>query len=488
MIVMKFGGSSLESASAIEQVASIVKAHLEQRPTIVVSAMGKTTGGLVEAADHAARGSSYLAWRQVGELRAFYVQETKRLLRGQAQRFVDQNLVPKFRELSQLLIDLCEGERQLTPEAQDEILSYGERISSEIVAAAFHRLGIRTAHLDARKLILTDNQFTHATPLYWETYAKLRRTIPFLEEGTVPVMGGFIGATEGGATTTLGRGGSDLTASIVGAGLCAEEIQIWTDVDGMLTCDPRVMDGGHRLRSISYGEAEEMARLGAKVLHPAAMAPAVRQRIPIIIRNSRRPGIEGTQIVAESNGTSTVKSISCKTGMTLVHLDVRHIGGLPSITEGLGDLFRRNQIAVELVQARPSGVSFAVENSTRMSELLRNVDRSVQVRVEEDRAVIGLVGDGVGSTPSLMSRALRVLEGIDVRMNGQGSSLIMLCFVVPEGQLRRSVESLHREFFSAVDPQIFVSARQSVEIAPQAVGQHRRPFTFSDGSRIVPNH
>jgi len=247
------------------------------------------------------------------------------------------------------------------------------------------------------------------------------------------------------------------------------------------------MDGGHRLRSISYRAAEEMAKLGAKVLHPATMAPAMRQRIPITIRNTRRPGIEGTQIVAKPNGTSTVKSIACKTGMTVVHLDVRHVGGLPSITEGLGNLFARNQIAVELVQARQGGVSFAVENSTRMSELLRNVDRSVQVRVEEDRAVIGLVGEGVGSTPSLMARALHALQTIDVRMNGQGSSLFMLCFVVPDGELRRSVESLHREFFSAVDPEIFVSARESVEITPEAIGQYRT-FAFPDRSRIVPTH
>ena len=487
MIVMKFGGSSVESASAIEQVALIVKAHLEQRPTVVVSAMGKTTDAIVQAVDHAARGNSYLAWRQISELRNLHFQETKRLLRIQAQRFLDQNIAPKFRELHQLLIELSEGDRELSPELNDEILSYGERISSEIVAAGFHRLGIPTAHLDARKLILTDNQFTHATPLYWETYAKLRRTIPYLAEGTVAVMGGFIGATEDGATTTLGRGGSDLTTSIVGSGLCAEEIQIWTDVDGMLTCDPRVLDGGHRLRSISYREAEEMARLGAKVLHPATLAPAMRQRIPITIRNTRRPGIEGTQVVAKSNGTGTVKSIACKTGMTVVHLDVRHVGGLPSITEGLGSLFARNGIAVELVQARQAGVSFAVENSNRLPELLRSVDQSVQVRVEEDRAVIGLVGEGVGSTPSLMGRALSALQGVDVRMNAQGSSLLMLCFVVPESSLRKSVENLHREFFSAVDPEIFVSARASVEISPEAVTQ-RRLLVFPGGSRIVPTH
>ncbi len=485
MIVMKFGGSSVESASAIEKVASIVKAHQDRRPVVVVSAMGKTTDGLVAAADHAARGNSYLAWRQLGELRNFHIQETQRLLRSQAQVFIEQHINPKFRELHVLLTSLAEGDRQLTPELRDEILSYGERLSSQIVAAAFNRLGIKAAHLDARRLILTDNQFTHAEPLYWETYAKLRRTLPYLGEDTVAVMGGFIGATEAGATTTLGRGGSDLTASIVGAGICADEIQIWTDVDGMLTCDPRVLERGHRVRTISYREAEEMARLGAKVLRPATVAPAIRQRIPISIRNTRRPEVEGTQIVAKANGSNgTVKSIACKKNMTVVHLDVRHVGVLPSITEGLGSLFARHNITVELVQARPAGVSFAIADSAVLPELLHKVDHSVQVRVEEERAVVGLVGEGVGSTPSLMSRALSALKGINVRMHSQGSSLSTLCFAVPETDLPGAVECLHREFFSAVDPEVFAAAREIVEVAPGA--DRQRSLVLAGGSRTVP--
>ena len=488
MIVMKFGGSSLESASAIERVASIVKSHLERRPVVVVSAMGRTTNGLVAAADHASRGNAYLAWRQLGELQNSHMQETRRLLRGQAQRFIDQSVKPKFHDLHMLLARLAEGDLQLTPELNDEVLSYGERLSSEIVAAAFHCLGVRTAHLDAREFLLTDNQFTHATPLYWETYAKLRRTIPYLAEGTVAVMGGFIGATEEGVTTTLGRGGSDLTASIVGAGICADEIQIWTDVDGMLTCDPRVLDVGHRVRSISYREAEEMARLGAKVLHPATVAPAIRQRIPITIRNTRRPEIEGTQIVAKASGPNgTVKSIAGKTGMTVVHLDVRHVGGLPSITEGLGSLFERYNIAVELVQARQTGVSFTIENSAVLSELLRKVDQSVQVRVEEERAVISLVGDGVGSVPAVMSRAVIALKAIDVRMHAQGSSLSTVCFAVPENEVRRSVESLHREFFATLDPEVFAGRRDTVEAGPDEARQ-RRAFALPGSSGIMAAH
>ncbi len=482
MIVMKFGGSSVESASAIERVASIVNSHLPERPVVVVSAMGKTTDTLVAAADHAYRGNSYLAWRKLGELRDFHIRETRRLLRSQAPVFIEQNIAPKFRELHPLLTALAEGDRRLTPELKDEILSYGERLSSEIVAAAFHRLGIKAAHLDARQFILTDNHFTHAAPLYWETFAKLRRTLPYLSEGTVAVMGGFIGATEDGVTTTLGRGGSDLTASIVGAGICADEIQIWTDVDGMLTCDPRVLDAGHRLRSISYREAEEMARLGAKVLHPATVAPAIRQRIPITIRNTRRPEIEGTQIVAKSNGSAgTVKSITCKPGMTVVHLDVRHVGGLPSITEGLGNLFARHNIAVELVQARQTGVSFAIENSAMLPDLLRKVDQSVQVRVEEEQTVIGLVGEGIGSAPAIMSRATRALKDTGVRMQAQGFSLSTICFAVPETDVRRSVENLHREFFAILDPEVFAASREAVDLAAEASPQ--RTFTLAANPR-----
>ena len=178
--------------------------------------------------------------------------------------------------------------REVTPALLDEIASFGQRMSSQIVAAALEIGGVPSVHLDARQLILTDSRHTHATPLYWESYANWRE-IPYLGDGRVAVMGGFIGATKDGVTTTLGRGGSDLTASIVGAGISADEIQIWTDVDGMLTCDPRVFQGGYRLRSLSYQEAAALAGSGAKVLHPDTVTPAIRQRIPLVIRNSRRP-------------------------------------------------------------------------------------------------------------------------------------------------------------------------------------------------------
>jgi aspartate kinase len=367
-------------------------------------------------------------------------------------------------ELHDLLIELEDG-RKLTPQLQDQALSYGERLSSEIVAAAFGRLGMKTAHINACDVIVTDNQFTRATPLYWETYAKLRRTAAITARESVVVMGGFIGATTNGVITTFGRGGSDFTASLAGAGVSAEEIQIWTDVDGMLTCDPRVLRGGYRLRAISYDEAAEMSRLGAKVLHPATVAPAVRQGIPISIRNSRHPDLEGTFISPQATRHSgIVKSIACQKDMAVIHLTVGAAAGLQGISDGLNDLFMRNGITVHLVQARPDGVSFAVENSPLLPELLRSVDESVRITVEEDMSVVSLVGEGITSLPSIGDRAVALLKDAGIRLMAQGSSRLSMSFAIPEAALAASIEKLHHEFFRSPAADVFAAAPESERV------------------------
>jgi len=455
MIVMKFGGSSLESAGAIVQAASIVKEHLDQKPVVVVSAMGKTTDWLRAAARSAGRGNSYSAWQQTEALRRMHFTEIRGVLAQRAEPFLRDSIAPMFRELHELLVEVSDG-RHFTPEIQDEVLSYGERLSSVIVAEAFRHLGIHAAQVDARKVIVTGDQFTHAQPLYWDTYARLRRTVGLLARDRVVVMGGFIGSTLGGATTTLGRGGSDLTASLVGAGISADEIQIWTDVDGMLSCDPRVLAGGYRLREISFQEAQEMARCGAKVLQPAAVAPAQRQGIPIVIRSSRRPEVEGTRVVSKvQTAPGIVKCLTSKAGMAVVHLRVKSQGMLSSITDGLADMFAREHIPVDLIQAREQGISFAVENWPGLAEVLRQVDESVDITVEEDRAAIWLVGEGVAHAPATLARAHAALQVADVRLTSQGSSSLSLGFAIPEAGIRAAMEGLHREFFAAPDRNVF---------------------------------
>jgi aspartate kinase len=468
---MKFGGSSLDSASAVEQAASIVKEHLDQKPVVVVSAMGKTTDRLLDAAQSGARGDSYSARQHVEMLRRMHCHETRSVLGQRAEPFLRDSIAPMFRELHELLVELSEG-RQFTPEMQDRILSYGERLSSLIVAEAFRHLGIHAAQVDARKVIVTGDQFTHAQPLYWDTYARLRRTVGLLARDRVVVMGGFIGSTLSGATTTLGRGGSDLTASLVGAGISADEIQIWTDVDGMLSCDPRVLAGGYRLREISYQEAREMARFGANVLQTAAVAPALRQRIPIVIRNSRRPEVAGTRVVSKAQtAPGIVKCLTSKTGMAVVHLRVENQGMLSSITDGLADLFAREQIAVDLIQARAQGISFAMENWPGLSEVLRKVDGSVDITVEEDRAAVWLVGEGIAHVASTLTRARAALQIADVRLTSQGSSSLSLGFAIREAQLQAAMEALHREFFAVSDRNVFAVPEVAPLRALQATSQ-----------------
>jgi aspartate kinase len=467
---MKFGGSSLASAGAIQQAASIVHQHLDRKPVVIVSAMGNTTDRLLDAASFAARGNSYSAGQQTEALRRMHCYETRGVLGQRAEPFLRDSIAPLFRELQLQLVELSEG-RQFTPEIQDQALSYGERLSSLIVAEAFRHFGIHAAQVDARKVIVTNDQFTHAQPWHWDTYARLRRTVGLLANDRVVVMGGFIGSTPEGATTTLGRGGSDLTASLVGAGISADEIQIWTDVDGMLSCDPKVLAGGYRLREISFQEAHEMARCGAKVLQPASVAPAERQRIPIVIRNSRRPEVEGTRVVSVvQTAPGIVKCLTSKAGMAAVHLRVKNRGILSSITDGLADLFARENVPVELIQAHEQGISFAVQNWPGLSGLLRKVDESVNVTVEEDRAAIWLVGEGIAHLPATLTRARAALQIADVRLTSQGSSSLTLGFAIREADLQPAMEALHREFFAAPDSQIFeVGQRRGAGTLPAAL-------------------
>jgi aspartate kinase len=484
MIVMKFGGSSLASAAAIKWVAGIVKSFEREGPIVVVSAMGRTTDRLEEALESAARGWAYSAWRRLEDLRQYHFQETQRLLGASASQLLAQRIAPQFRKLHELLIEIEEG-RKPTPQITDEVLSYGERVSSEIMAAALEQAGVKTRHVASNDVIITDDQFTHATPLCWETYARLRRTVALYARDRVVVMGGFIGATRQGEITTLGRGGSDVTASLVGAGVCASEIQIWTDVDGILTCDPRVLHGGYRLRSLGYEEADEMARLGAKVLCTKTVAPAVRQGIPIVVRNSRRPEIEGTLVGPQAvRKPGVVKSITSKPGMTVIHLFVPRTGMLRSISEGLSDRFARNQVPVEFVQAQPDGVSFAVLSSRQIPELVRDLDSSARVAVEEDSAIVSLVGEGITAEPLVTKRAtLAVLKDSGLRMASQTFSPWSISFAVQESKLAVTVENLHREFFRAPDPEIFAAgdaerrlpgvAPEGHAVGPAAVGSYR---------------
>ncbi len=455
MIVMKFGGTSVESAAAIERVAGIVKAREGRRPVVVVSAMGKTTNKLLAIANAAIDGTRQEYIRQLHDLRDMHSREARLIVplseRAPLDRFLDEH----FQELTELVKGLAVlGE--LTPRSIDAISSYGERLSSFIVTLAFRHFGMQAEHLDARDVIVTDRRHTHAAPLFLETYARLAKTIPPLSERAVVVMGGFIGSTEDGVTTTLGRGGSDFTASIVGAGIEAEEIQIWTDVDGMLTADPTILPGGHRVKTISFAEAAELAYFGAKVLHPATVVPAVEKNIPVLILNSRRPEVPGTRIVSEAvHCGNVVKSIACKRKIAVFNIHSTRMFMAHGFLRRIFEVFDRLETSVDMVATSEVSVSLTVDVFDRLDEIQSELRQFADVEIEKNQSIVCLVGDNIRYTPGVARRIFNALDGINIRMISQGASLLNLGFVIAEDDLRVSVAALHKEFFSELDDAVF---------------------------------
>jgi len=455
MIVMKFGGTSVESAAAIERVAGIVRAREARHPVVVVSAMGKTTNKLLAIANAAILGRREEYIGLLHDLRDFHSREARLVVPLDERAELDRTLDAHFQELTELVKGLAVlGE--LTPRSVDAISSYGERLSSYIVTLAFRHFGMAAEHVDSRRVIVTDNRHTQAAPDFAETYARLAATVaPLAEEGVV-VMGGFIGATVEGVTTTLGRGGSDFTASIVGAGIGAEEIQIWTDVDGMLTADPTIFPGGHRVKTISFAEAAELAYFGAKVLHPATVVPAMEKNIPVSILNSRRPDVAGTRIVSEPVACSNVvKSIACKRNITLVNVHSTRMLMAHGFLRRIFEAFDRYRTAVDMVSTSEVSVSLTIDNTARLDEILAELRQIAEVDVERGQTIVCLVGDNIRYTPGVARRTFMALEGVNIRMISQGASLLNLSFAIAEADLGRAVEALHREFFATLDPAVF---------------------------------
>src|SRR5215472_2947603 len=443
MIVMKFGGTSVESAAAIERVASIVKARAALKPVVVVSAMGKTTNKLLAIAASAIAGKREDYIPQLHDLRDFHSREARQVVPLADRAALDRTLDDHFQELTELVKGLAVlGE--LTPRSIDAISSYGERLSSYVVTLAFRHFGMDAVHVDSRRVIVTDRRHTQAAPIFGETYARLERTIPPLAEKHVVVMGGFIGSTEDGVTSTLGRGGSDYTASIVGAGIGAKEIQIWTDVDGMLTADPTILPGGHRVKTISFNEAAELAYFGAKVLHPATVVPAIEKNIPVLILNSRRPDIAGTRIVAETVPCeNVVKSIACKRRIALLNVHSTRMLMAHGFLHRIFEIFDRYETPVDMVATSEVSVSLTIDNLKRLPEITAELRQFAEVESETDQTIVCLVGDNIRYTPGVARRVFNALDGINIRMISQGASLLNISFVVAEQDVFRTVEALH---------------------------------------------
>ncbi len=450
MIVVKFGGTSVGDADAIKRSAEIVRGRLDRSPIVVVSALGGTTNALLAVGEQSAKGHLIGALRGVENLRDRHLHECENLLgRTPEADDIASELSAMFDELAHLA-EALSTLGHVTPRSLDAIASYGEQLSSSLVTAYFTRCDLQAQYVDARDVMVTDDKFMEAEPQTEAIAERARELIhPLVQQGKVPVMGGFIGSTPAGITTTLGRGGSDYSASLIGAALSAEAIEIWTDVDGMLTADPRVVDGAQLIEQIRFDEASELASFGAKVLHPNTIAPAVRLGIPVFIYNSRRPEGKGTRITFDAPHRP-VSAIAGKADVTVVKVTAARMLLAHGFLRRVFEIFERHQTSVDVVATSEISVSVTIDDPARLDALLIELRSLGDVSIERNRGIVAVVGAGICDAGGAMGRALMALGDVKIHMMSLSATGINLTVIVNQDAVAPAIKRLHSEFFGSV--------------------------------------
>ncbi len=463
MLVMKFGGTSVGDAARIRDVIEIVRGRLARRPVVVVSAQSGVTNELIALAESAAKGETAAA----GLRNRF-----EKLL---ADLELSGDLIEEELDELDALLKGVTLVGDLTPRSMDRMMSYGERCSARIVAAAMTKAGIPAApHMAYDVGLLTDSSYGAAVvePSTYDEISRLlepalslwpseeRRAPRSPDEipahrvaaptAEVPVVTGFIAKDKDGFLTTLGRGGSDYTAAIFGAALGAEEIEIWTDVDGVMSADPRIVPEAKSLDRMSFAEAAELAYYGAKVIHPATIQPAVAKDIPIRVLNTFRPDSPGTLILSTVPGAGPgVRSIASKSGITTIHVTSARMLLQHGFMARLFQVFERHRVVIDMVSTSEVSVSVTTDNPRDLAALAADLRAFAEVRVEAGRSILCLVGDRLRDLPDVMERIFGTLRkaSIPVRMISVGASRINVSLVVDQADGARAVQALHREFF-----------------------------------------
>jgi aspartate kinase len=445
---MKFGGTSLEDAVAIRRAAQIVRHRLNHRPIVVVSALSNVTDELLEAGRLAAKGQLEQANELLVSLQRRHEQVVQQSAGPAQAEALRAQLEEDFGKMRQILKGVA-GAGELTPRLQDHLVSFGEMMASRIVQAAFTHAGLDAVWVNALDLIVTDAAHTQATPLWEETDEKLYAALlPLIAQDKIPMLGGFIGATLDGIPTTLGRGGSDFTASIVGVAVQAGRIEIWTDVDGILTTDPKLCAEARRVPTMSFEEAADLAYFGARMLHPAAITPAMRKNIPVWVLNSRNPEGKGTEIVAHPPEECSIKAITAKKGVTVV--DVQAVRWFaPELLREIFEVFERHQYGMDFLSASRGSLSLLVTSTDALPKIAEELKGLATVRWEGAKALVCLVGEKVRRQPEIASQVFRALSEVDLRMFCQGASERNISFLVDEAQAEDSLRKLHRLFFQS---------------------------------------
>ena len=451
---MKFGGTSVADANAFENVARIVAAQGERRPVVVVSAMSGVTDALLSSVVIASEGDVNGAVASLKETFERHQEAAQQLLSSDSRQRFLTHLRGPMAYIPQQLARLA-SEPANRREIQDIVVATGEFLSSRLIADVLAQRGMNARLVLPLDCIITNYDFTCATPLMPETFAKTRETLlPLIDNAVIPVVGGFIGATAKGDVTTLGRGGSDYTAAILGAALRCEEIEIWTDVTGVLTADPRVVPEAQTVERLSYSEAAELAYFGAKVLHPKTIQPAIEDRIPVRICNSRAPEERGTLVGPETETSPrTIKAIAHKKGVTTVQVTSARMLGAYGFLRALFEVFEQHRTVVDVVTTSEVSVSLSLDDDSALPVIVKELEHLGTVRVEKGRAIICVVGEGLRGTPGIAARVFGTISDINVTLISQGASSINFTFAIEEARVEEAVRRLHEAFFTKLQKQ-----------------------------------
>ncbi len=460
-VVLKFGGTSVATADALERVAQIVRGAPGER-VVVVSATAGTTNALIESARTAARGDVVGAEAIMTRLASSHDDLLRKAARKDAGDAA--SALEELAQRAKALVRSVAILHECSARTQDAIVSYGELASSEIVAAALRAHGLDAVPVPATRMVVTDDAFGNAAPAFDDTYARARKELePLLRAGRIPVVTGFLGATRDGVTTTLGRGASDYSAAILAAALQAQDCLIYTDVSGVMSADPRMVEGARPLRQLSYAEAAELSHFGAKVLHPRAVLPAVELGIPVRILNTFAPDEPGTTITRQGEPDGPiVKATTSLGGLGLLTVQGAGMSGIPGFAAKVFDTTADEGISVLMISQASSENSICLlvpgETADRLKHALErmlakelahhDVER---VTVERPIAVVAAVGEGMRGTPGVAARVFGALgrAGVNVIAIAQGSSELNISFCVNEAEQAKAVRAVHDEFHAA---------------------------------------
>lgn len=455
MIVIKFGGTSVGDAKRVANAIDIVAERRQQKPIVVVSALAGVTNELVAASEAARQGDGENVDRIIAAIRQRHEDVAVQLVQQKIDFFeaFTRQLDKQIEQIHTILrgITLL-GE--VTARAKDKVVSIGEKLSSVLFAYSMMMRAVPGEHVHSEDVVVTDDRFGEASPRMEETRDAAQRVlVPLVERNIIPVMGGFIGRTRDGATTTLGRGGSDYSAAIVGAAVGANEIQIWTDVDGMMTCDPRLIAGARVIERISYVEAAELAWFGAKVLHPKTITPAVDRNIPVRVLNTHNVTSAGTLITREGDASNNgPRAIAVKKGVTVLNMTSSKMLGAYGFLARLFAIFEQLEVSVDLITTSEVSVSVTIDEKHNLKQLVERIAPVADVEVLDNQSIVAVVGRNLMHDSEVGARIFDALRGIPISMFALGTTGLNLSIVVGETHADRAVKSIHHALFETVIP------------------------------------